>query len=767
MSKKEFNHGLKPLAQGVRGALAVPDQDPHSDSALGQTVQSVKYKYPCGENQMHPAIMGVSSNLITFPWCSSAGRMYMASNMVPKSVVTEGRDERAIITGFEYQYADTARSVEAPANMTVEEIFYVKSLVDGKETDDWNNIWVIYKNDEKNAYDVLELPRYNTQNHYVGFEFVYDQDKLRKLFKVRKGATFAKGTVFARSPRISESGEWCFAMPTLVAAYSDQRCEEDGVVMTRSFAERSRCMFEHIRDWEWNEDEWIPLTLYGNKPFPECGDVIREDGLVMGFRRRIKENALVSLTKKALSEPDYIYDKLFYAPPGCEVMAVTVTSERMKNKSNNRSTDYIDQAHNQLLDRYEKRQNEMWNGVIRWYEGKIAANMGNDIPVTLELHSFIRNAYGNYTRNSFGKVNPLARVEGRAKKKDWDIEIKLKESVVGRVKFKYAGLFGDKGVCVRIIEDHEAPVYPDGTRAEFIKDNTPSFRRQIFGLLLELGINFVSMNLHREIQHLHRLGDYRTAFEKLMEYYQTGFPEFAELIAMGLPTEEERRNHVDHVARKRISLHVVSNTRLFGVNITNALRAKYPYKPQKAMIVNSLGEQVETINPILISVQDIILLDKFGTDMSAQSMPKSNLFGMPAKMNDANKYSAPMKDANNKNTGEAEGRWKTSQTGGQDTMKQYSLAYSPENRIMATKRSIRADDPFDIDQIIRPEEYANNRAVAMAGSQLSDSGWRLRHETPEDRRDKPAAAFEGIPGIDSSLLEELSAKASGEQRSNS
>lgn len=758
MSKEKLNQDLKGVSSEIRAALGAEDTDLTPDSAAGQFLQEVRYKYPCGENQIHPALVGVSSNLILFPHEASAGRLYMAGNMIPKSVPTEGAGERMMVTGYEFEehYGGTARKVEAPANMLVEEIFFVQSLVPGKDTDDWNSIYVVFKNDEQNAYDLLELPRYNTHNHYVGFEYKYDKEKLRKL---RKGATFAKGTVFAKSPRISENGEWCFAMPTLVAAYSDQRTEEDGVLITRSYAERSACMFKHEFSYEWNEDEWIPLMLYGTdenpQPLPESGDNIREDGIVMGFRRRIKENALVSLTKKSLREPDLVYDKLFYAPVDAVVMSVTVRSDRMKNRSNNRGTDYIEQHHNAMLDRYEKRQNEMWNNVIRWYEGKIAANRGEDIPITFNLDTFIRNAYGNYTRNGLGRINPLARVERWDKLKDWNVTIELKERVKGRVKFKYAGLNGDKGVCVRVIEDDEAPTYPDGTRAEFIKDNVPAFRRQIFSLLMELSINYVNMNVQREVRHLRLQGDYEGAFQALMTFYETGFPEFSELVAHALVTEEEKREHVDDVCRRKISVHVVSNTKLYGVNLINALRRQYPYKPQKAIIVNALGERVETENPILISCQDIMLLDKFGTDMSAQSMPKANLFGMPAKMNEGSKYATPMKDSNNKNTGETEGRLQVSHAGGQEMIKQLALAYSPENQKKASQRVIRADDPFEIPRLIKPEEYLGNRALKMAVGMLSDSGYRLRAELPSDRREYPTFNMDEIPGLDDETLKQL------------
>lgn len=726
-----------------------------SDQETPDEVESkVKYKYLCGPNQMHPAVIGVSNNLILFPWSASAGRMYMAGNMIPKSVVTSGASPRMMITGFERQYGRTARRVEAPSNMVVEEVFYVPSMNTKDATDPWNKMWVVFKNAEKNMYDVLEMPRYNVQNTSVGFEYVYDKDLMRRLMK-GPGATFAKGTMFAKSPRINESGEWCFSMNTKVAAISHHGTEEDAIWLTESYARnRLKCVFKHDRGFQWNEDEYIPLMLYkdanGNPcPFPEAGQRIRSDGIVMGFRRRITENALVSLSRKALQTPDLTYDVLFYAPINCEVMSVEVLSDRMKNRSNNRGTDYIEQPHNILLERYEKKQNEMWNNVIRWYEKRIAANRGNDIPITQALDSFIRSAYGNYTRNgNTGKINPLSRGIKRVKLKDWNVTILLREIVSGRVKFKFAGLNGDKGVSVRIIPDDHAPVYDDGTRAEVIVNNTPAFRRQIYSMLMELSINYVNVNIQKRVQAFRQAGDYASAWAELTQFYDTGFPEFGRKVKEVYPDDESRAEHIDHVCDTMITVQVRSDTELYGVGIINALREKYDFKPQHATWVNSLGERIRSANPILIANQAFMMLDKFGTDMSAQALPKSNLYGMPAKLNDSSKYSSWIRDQGNRNTGETEGRLRTSQHGGQETAKQLAMAYAPDLRNKMVQRIIRAEDPFNIDQLIKPDEYDSNRAVKMASSMLSDSGYTIRTELASDRSgpryDEPAATIEGL-----------------------
>ena len=695
-----------------------------------------KFKYLGRENQMDPELQGVGTNLVVFPWISSPTRMYMVGNMIPKSVDTNGRSERKLIAGSEYHYADNARRIEAPSNMIIEEVFYVHSPNPaGDVTDKWGSMWLLFKNDELNAYDILELPKYNTQNTYIGFEYSYDQ---KVMGRIEKGARFEKGTVFGWSPRVSKTGEWMFGMNLKVCTGSFHFNEEDGIAITDWAAhEKLKCLFKHTRNFSWNEDEYVPLMLYGTdedpKPLPESGERIRSDGIVMGFRRRNSRTALTTLTKKALRTPDINHDILFRAPINSEVMSVEVLSERMKDRSNNRSTDYVEQTHTKQMDRYERRQNDMWNSVTRWYNNKLSTNAGNDLPLSNKLDTFIRLAFANYTRSSMGKVNPLFRGNKRVKLKDWNVTILLREMVPGRVKFKMTGMNGDKGVIVKIIPRHMAPRYADGTIADIIINNVPAFRRQIFSMLLEQSVNFINNNVHKEVRALRAAGNYDDAFAALLLFFDTGFPEFGELVRDVIFTPETIVEYVDHVAKTQISVQVISNTKLYGVAIIRALREVYAYKPERIIFTDSLGEEVMSDHPVLITDQHFMLLDKFGTDMSAQSLPLANLFGMPTKPNDMHKYGDFLQNKPNRNKGETEARLSISQSGPQEVNKNLALANSPELRTRANRRIIRADDGFNIDQLIKPEEYSLNNAVSMSAGMFSDSGYGLRREVPSDR----------------------------------
>lgn len=685
-------------------------------------------------NQCFPDLIGVNTNLNIAPYGDSASRLYMEGNMLPKSVVVSGASSRWIGTGFEKQYGDASRMIRCPADMTVEEVFCIKSTRgDGILTDGWKEIYIVFKNEDKNYYDLLVLPRFNTQNTYVGFEYVYDKEMIRKL---DRGATYSKGDIFGKSPRISPAGEWNFGVNTVVCAMSSHATEEDGIVMTDRYArEKLRCMFKHERGFEWNESEWIPLNLYGTledpQPFARTGERIREDGIVMGFRRRSECNPLVSLTKKGLMQPDYLYDKLFYAPPNSVLMDVIVESEKIKDRSHNRNTDQIPQQHTESLKEYESMQNNFYVDVMSWYDRLVQRHGGNEPELSYDLDRFIRDAFGKHTKRN-NTINNLSYSYKNIRQKDWKVTIRLKEEVAGRVKFKMSGTNGDKGVAVKMIPWEEAP-HHDGVYADIIINNTPAFRRQIMTMLLEATINFINIQVHKEVVAFRNNGQYKEAWDILYKFYRTGFPEFADIIDRAFPHQEDQFEHVDYVAKAHISVQLRSDAKIYGINIIRELRKVFSYQPQKVKFVDAFGQMVESHYPILLTNMYYMLLDKFGSDDSSQAFPKTNPFGMPSSNSQGDKHTNWFIDKGNRNIGESETRWEAAQKGTKENIKLLALGSSDVVRNNAVKRIIRADNPFDIDNIVKDEEIATNRAVIMGSEMLSDSGYILRQEKPEDR----------------------------------
>lgn len=689
------------------------------------------------QNQLLPELSSIGINLNEGPQSVAASRKYMAGSYIPKACKTKGLTTRMITCGFERQYGKAARRIEAPANMTVVKAFYRKSVKNtGELADDWEELNVIYFNEDKLKYDLLVMPKYHTQNFYVGFEYKYDKEMIRRL---EPNATFAKGEVFATSPGLADTGEWMFGMDAVVAPLTLPQTEEDGIVVTRSFLERLTVMFEHQRAFNWNDTEYIPLNLYGDdenyKPFPENGEPIRSDGLVMAFRRRDSKSAMASMTNKALRRVDHTFDIKFYGPAGGIVKSVSVKSERLKDKANNKNARPI-MKHTELLERYENADNDMCNDIKAWYL-KTAAKYKDkdaDLPMTRELLAFIFQGYGNITFDrSINKPNTTKRTNRNKQLLNWNIEILIKEEVRGKIRFKLSDVNGGKGVIVHVIEDEFAPFDKNGRRAEIIVNNTPAFRRQIFTALVSQTINFININIHDQVKKLVKEPKgYQKSWKLLCDFYEAASPEFLEIVQWAYPGEDDHADHIDYILRHGITIERRSNSSVYGVEIIRRLMKKFSHiKPGKLTYFNELNQPVETLEDVPLTVVHYMLLDKFGTERSSESLSKSNMFGFPAKLNGGDKYSKWYRAVADRNSGETEERTEESQSGGEEAARGLVLTYSPTARHNCIKRIMRSDDPFQVPEVVKPEEYKTNRAISIATNYLTDSGYRLVEESPD------------------------------------
>lgn len=690
-------------------------------------------------NEISPELGSICINLNTHPQSVSAGRKYMVGNMIPKSCRVKGLTPRRIATGFESEYGKYCRRIESQCNMMVELVSYRRTLnTNEHKPDDWGELDVIYFNCDTNEYSLLKLPRYHTQNYYVAYEYIYDKQMLNRL---KKGETFSKGEVFAVSPGVADTGEWMVGLETYVAGMTLPGTEEDGIIATRSYLERLGVMFEHVRNFSWNDSEYVPVLLYGTdddpKPFPENGERIRDDGLVMAFRRRDSNSALVSLTKKALRTPDLIYDIKFYAPPGSIVKGIEIKSERYKDRSNNSKAEKPSYQHTKLLERYELEDNARWNEVKRWYYNLASRyEKDQDLPISKELWGFIYQAFGNVTKDhATNKFNFTKRTHRNKQLLDWNIKITLKEEVRGKIRFKLSCMNGGKGVIVSVIEDCDAPVDKYGRRAELIVNNTPAFRRQIYSTLMEASINFINVNVYDKVVLLRNEGKYKEAMDYLLSFYETTSPEFHELVEGIVTTDTDFTfEHIDYIAKQSmICIQRRPDSKVVGVKLIKNLKEKFgDYKPTTVIYTNELGEREETLEPVMIAPLHYMLLDKFGTDLSCESFPKRNLFGLPAPLNQNDKYNKPYRAKVDRNTGETEARIAISQDGGEETARMLALANSPEAARMAIKRIIRSENPFLVPHVILPTECASNRALQLGINILHDSGYALRGENEND-----------------------------------
>lgn len=681
--------------------------------------------------------IGMNTNRVT----NSSARLYMLGKNQGKAAVIWGSTNRKYSSGDEQEYARTARKVETLSDVEVEEVLFVKDILNDKVPSMWGNYYVIVKDLETGFYDVIEMPKFNAQNMDLGFEYHYDKDLMRQ---VTKGAKFRKGTVFATSSRITESNEWCPGVETKVAAMSHSNTEEDAVYIFEHYARKIGVTFKRTHDFQWNEDEYVMLNLYGtineHQGFPLSGEKVRADGIVMGFRRKDTDSAMVGLTKSALMTPDPIYDVLFYSSPNCVVADIKVETERYKNLSNNKRAEKRSQPHTLLLEKLEEEQNSFANSIVTWYRSKQRQYIDKKPPISNELWNLICfNGLGAITRDfttptSNGKFTKIKRKLGHIQLKDWRIQVNLREDVEGQVRFKNTGMDGNKSVIMKILPSECAPVDDHGVMADMVVGNTPGYRRQIFNSFMELDINFVNIHLYPEIKKAYDNKDFAKAWKIARDFYETVSPDQGAMADQF--NTDERMAHLDWIMKDENEFSALGNNSgdIQGIEIIKRLADKYPHiQPTPVTYLNEFGVKIRTRRPIVISSVYYIMLDKFGDDISCQSTPKLNIFGLPTSLSKHERARDFYRATLNRNVGETEGRLFINQKGGAAAVRVLALANSAELLEEGVRRLIRADNPFTIPRLVLPGEERKNHSLQVIDNMLSDFGLILRKEREDDK----------------------------------
>lgn len=688
-------------------------------------------------SQLTPITSGVGVGMNIDRGGVSSNRIYMLGKNMGKAAAIREPTSRKIVCGDEGEYANTARKIELHCDAVVDEIFYVKDPLNKSEPTVWGSYYVVFCSVEDGTYFLLEMEKFHTQNADLGFEYHYNKELMRKL---ERGALFPAGTVFAQSSRINSQNQWCPGIEARVAPMSDHDGEEDAIKIAESFAKRVGVTFERKYDRQWNEDEWVLLNLYGepniHQGFPLVGERVREDGILFGLRRKDSRDALVTLTKEALMRPNDTYDKLYYAEPGSVVADVRVETDRYKNQANNKKAYKRTHPHTRHLESYESEYNAFHNSVVGWYtKKKLEMPNGELVPLHPNLWNFITHSmakvtvdYVNYSNQRYNNVKCKFQ---NIQLKDWRLIIRVKQEVDAKVRFKMTGMHGNKTTIGKIVPDERMPVDDYGERADIVTSNIQDFKRQIFTSLVELDVNFVNIRLYPEFKKAVLEGAYAKAWDIVSEFFGTVSPHFAELIEE--LDADQRIEYMQLMASDENEFSYYPDPNLGGIDVIKRLDDKYGHiKPTPVTFINEFGDTIRTITNIPITSAYMVMLDKFGDDISSQSTGKVNIFGLPTSLSKEERVRNFYRAQLNRNIGAAEGRLFLNQQGGALAVQQLVLGHSPDANEMAVKRILRAENPFMVERLVYPGEENKNYSLGLIRSILADYGLCLRKQNDED-----------------------------------
>lgn len=266
-------------------------------------------------NELQPEFLGIQA-LNFAAKHNSSSRAVMFANHFAQRLVVSGCNQKRIQTGIEQEFSKYTFSVKMPEDGQIIKIIqrYPKGI--GENSLNFNpETIVIYENDRTKEIDYFSIPYYASYHQFFGFKYEF-KDTINKL---KPSAFIAKETIFADSPAVSDHGGYCYGVSLNMAFMSIPSVSEDAVTISRDVLDKFKFRIYETRVVEFGSSDF-PLNLYGKlekyQPFPEIGEYIREDGVLMMLRPYDNDLMPVSMSVYDTMEPDFTFDKAVYVRGG-------------------------------------------------------------------------------------------------------------------------------------------------------------------------------------------------------------------------------------------------------------------------------------------------------------------------------------------------------------------------------------------------------------------------------------------------------------------
>lgn len=689
--------------------------------------------------QLHGGLLGANS-MNPFHRHDSSPRGAMIANHLGQSLVINGSTERMVQTGYEREYGKYTFGVSMPCNGLILEVIprYTPSLGEDSIDDNPQTI-VIYENVDTKQIGMLSLTQYCSNHQYFGFR--YQEGPGWKHLRV--GAEIPEGTVFLRSPNVTDDGGYKPGIEANIAYMSHPATSEDGVLIASDFLPRIGFRTYENRVVEWGQKKFA-LNLYGDentyKPFPDIGQRIREDGVLMALRPYGPEElAIVEQSVRSTMEVDYTFDTTVYVNgPGGRVVDIRIHHDAT-------SWNHAEKHMDKQAQKYDKARRIFYQRIVDTWK-KYHRLRKDNLDITPELSRMVVEALSVTTEGEGQRVGKLYR---QIPLDDYRVEFVVEYDIEPGVGFKITDLHGGKGVICQVARPEEMPVDQDGNRADIVMDPNSTISRMNLGRLFEQYINSASRDTHKRLAAAlgctpfmdeeialatiqgQSPGQVSQAWEALMGYYRITSPNMYDWHQSGKITQP-REEYLAEIVAKGLTLYLPPDNPVESEDMVLALEANPFYRPTYGPVsyIGNSGQRVTTKNNIRIGSMYFILLEKIGDDWSAVSSGKLQHFGVLSQLTKVDKYAKPARNQAVRGAGEAEVRIFIDYIGPEFMAEMMDRNNNPQTHKSIVSNILKAPQPSNIHNLIdrAAHPYGGAKPVQLVSHIAECGGFRFQYQ---------------------------------------
>lgn len=612
-------------------------------------------------NQLSADLLSVCG-LTPFPGNDSSNRIQMFSSHLSQKLVISGATERYIQTGMEDEFAKYTFSIKMPVDGRIIRIIdryphgiHQDAIAMNPET------VIIYENEQTKEVGMISIPKYCSYHQYFGFEYK-SKPALNMLVP---GNLIPAGTILVDSPAVADNGGYKYGAEMNVALMSHPSVSEDGILISRDVLSRFSFKTYETRTVDFGSKRFA-LNMYGTvdkmKAFPDIGDYIRDDNILMMLRLYDKNMAPVDQSIYDLMEPDHIFDKAIYgAGPGGRIIDIRVFTNAEPGIDTN-ETDV------QPL-KYVDAQQAFYQEIAKEWR-RLKKDRGDSLVTTPEFHRTVVESLAMIDE-SMPRVGKLYR---QTPLDTYRVEFVIEYEITPTTGFKLTDSHGAKGVVCQIAEPWEMPVDEDGNRADIVMDDKSIVSRMNFGRLFEQYYNAASRDVAKAIRQKLKIekGDkhalakvkqvqetnaalYAECYKYLMGYYHIVTPHMYTLFTQEVPAEGQAE-HLATIVRRGIYLHRPTDCQTEPVEVVKQLEKHYRPVYGPVTYIGNSGQRVTTEENVRIGSLYIMLLEKIGDDWSSLASGKLQHFGILAQVTKSDKHAQPTRNQPVRGIGESEAR---------------------------------------------------------------------------------------------------------------
>jgi DNA-directed RNA polymerase beta subunit len=371
---------------------------------------------------------------------NSSARQYMFAGHIAQALVINGSTERIIQTGMEQEFGKYTFRTAMPADGRILRIIEKYPQTIGVDNIKINPLTiVIYEDITTGSIGCFSMERFKSFHQHFGF----DNNPTENINQIRVGKVIPKDTVFLDSPNIKENGGYAFGLELNLALMTTPGTSEDGIIISRDVLDRMKFKVYERRSVDFGKNSY-PLNIYGDdsnyKIFPDIGEYIREDGLLMATRSYNEDLDPTDFNAYSVRNIDPVFDNLTYSRAGRGVVI------DIKVLTNDVELGIVPENMCLQINKYLKAQKEYYTQILETeknlrLESRRKYNQ-DMLQVTNELHQLIMEALIYTDGYQYKSQYPLSRLYKKKPLDDYKIEFTIEYELTPDIGYKLTDCHG-------------------------------------------------------------------------------------------------------------------------------------------------------------------------------------------------------------------------------------------------------------------------------------------------------------------------------------